>query len=77
MERERIHHMGTEPLNGNDAYAVLGTVFDWIEEQEITPSDSNELLDRLRRIGYCVCTTEFGCAACNGRYPESKKAKEV
>jgi hypothetical protein len=52
-------------MNGNDAYAVLGTVFDWVEEQ--SDSLSLELLDRLRQIGYCMCTTEFGCAACGGR----------
>jgi len=76
MERERIHHMGAQPLNGNDAYAVLGTVFDWIEEQETDPSDFSELLDRLRRIGYCVCTTEFGCAACGGRHSKNERPKE-
>jgi len=76
MERERIHHMGAQPLNGNDAYAVLGTVFDWIEEQETDPSDFSELLDRLRRIGYCVCTTEFGCAACGGRHSKNESPKE-
>jgi hypothetical protein len=75
MNRERIKHQGTEPLNGNDAYAVLGIVFDWIEEAEsdrVSPllepavGDSAELLDRLRKSGYCGCTTEFGCVACGG-----------
>ncbi|QJD49792.1 hypothetical protein SEA_CLUBPENGUIN_68 [Streptomyces phage ClubPenguin] len=74
MERERIHHQGTQPLNGNDAYSVLGIVFDWIEEVEkgtplLEPDMGNvhQLLDELRRAGYCCCTTKFGCAACGGR----------
>lgn len=74
MERERIHHQGSEPLNGNDAYAVLGIVFDWIEGVEsdtpfLEPDMGNvhQLLDELRRAGYCCCTTEFGCASCGGR----------
>ena len=68
MERERIRHIGTQPLNGNDAYAVLGTVFDWIENNEDAPGDlPSKLLDELRQLGYCMCITEFGCAACMGR----------
>lgn len=73
MDRERIHHMGSQPLNGNDAYSVLGIVFDWIEESKagsplLEPlGNTHELLDELRRAGYCCCTTEFGCAACGGR----------
>ena len=75
MNRERIHKQGSDPLNGNDAFAVLGIVFDWIEEKEnkalapliepvLAPPD--ELLDLLREAGYCGCTTEFGCIACGG-----------
>lgn len=52
----------------------LGIVFSWIEEvEEKTPllepdmGNVHELLDNLRREGYCCCTTEFGCAACGGR----------
>lgn len=73
MERERIHHRGSQPLNGNDAYAILGIVFDFIEETERkTPlleanmGNTDALLDELRRAGYCCCTTEFGCASCGG-----------
>lgn len=71
MERERIHHLGTQPLNGNDCYAVLGEVFDWIEEQVGSETGSHELLDRLRHIGYFMCTTESECAVC--RDPEKRK----
>jgi hypothetical protein len=74
MDREQIHHMGSQPLNGNDAYAVLGIVFDWVQEvEQTTPllepnmGNSDKLLDDLRRAGYCCCTTEFGCVACRGR----------
>lgn len=77
MERERIHHMGSQPLNGNNAYSILGIVFDWIEKVEgDTPimepymGNVHELLDELRQAGYCCCTTEFGCAACVGRWKE-------
>lgn len=68
MKRERIHYMGSQPLNGNDAYAILGTLFDWIEELESQGNPlPKDLLDRLRQLGYCICTTEFGCASCGGR----------
>jgi hypothetical protein len=35
MDRERIKHQGPQPLNGNDAYTVLGIVFDWLEEEPV------------------------------------------
>jgi hypothetical protein len=84
LERDRIHHQGTQPLNGNDAYSVLGIVFDWIEESEAgTPlleaptGNVHKLLDELRRAGYCCCTTEFGCAACGGKRGGSNDNQET
>lgn len=78
MDRARINHRGSQPLNGNDAYAVLGIVFEFIEETEqntplLEPNMGNTdvLLDELRRAGYCCCTTEHGCAACRGRGGQS------
>lgn len=65
MNRERIHHSGSQPMNGNDAYAVLGIVFDWMEEK--TSPTPEDLLHQLRQAGYCACETEFGCVACGGR----------
>jgi len=65
MNPDRIKHRGVRvQLNGNDAYVVLGLVFDSIEEDV----SSKELLHRLRMFGYCACNTEFGCAACGGRF---------
>lgn len=52
MNRERIHHLGSQPLNGNDAYSVLGIIFDWIEEQPEGDPDAAEVLERLRKAGY-------------------------
>lgn len=73
MNRERIHHRGTQPLNGNDVYAILGAMFDWVEEQPEGDPDAAEVLDLLRSLGYCVCITEFGCIACNGRNNEDRQ----
>lgn len=47
MERERIKSLGSSPLNGNDAYAILGIVFDWIEGDE--PASLEE---KLKEAGY-------------------------
>ena len=65
MDRERIHHRGSQPLNGNDAYTVLGIVFDWIEEVEqgtplLEPNmgNSDKLLDELHQAGYFRGTNE-------------------
>lgn len=66
VTKKQIKHQGSEPMNGNDAYTVLEIVFDWMEEQNGPLPDHEELLDRLRRAGYCACTTDFGCAACGG-----------
>lgn len=59
MERERIKRMGSQPMNGNDAFAVLGIVFDWIEETETgTPllepvtGNPDELRELLQQAGY-------------------------
>lgn len=59
MERERIKRMGSQPMNGNDAFAVLGIVFDWIEETELkTPllepntGNTDELRELLQQAGY-------------------------
>ncbi|QEQ93927.1 hypothetical protein SEA_KARDASHIAN_62 [Streptomyces phage Kardashian] len=63
-------------LDGGDAQTVLKIVFGWIEETtsefvslaiEHPKASPSELLDRLRRSGYCCCTTEFGCASCGGK----------
>jgi len=59
-------------MNGNDAYAVLGIVFDWMEEQNDPMGDVDMLLARLRQAGYCCCTTEHGCVACNGSQKRDK-----
>lgn len=74
MNRDRIKSQGTDPLNGNDCYAVLGIVFDWIEEKENEAYAFDrpegyveELLDLLRNAGYCGCSTPYGCIACKGR----------
>lgn len=67
MNRDRIKKLGTHSPNGNDAYDILGTVFDWIEEKEAQAPDlTNELLGRLRDFGYCACSTEYGCVVCGG-----------
>jgi hypothetical protein len=59
--------LGSSPLNGNDAYAVLGIVFDWIETKEsealaplIEPAVASpeELLDELRAAGYYLEQTK-------------------
>lgn len=53
MERRRIKKMGTDPMNGNDAYAILGVVGDWIEGHHDTPSpDPGELQAELEAVGY-------------------------
>lgn len=68
MNRERIKKLGTNPPNGNDAYAILGTIFDWIEENENRePLIAAEILGLLRDLGFCVCTTKYGCVVCGGR----------
>jgi hypothetical protein len=60
-------------LDGGDAQTILGIVFDWMAAEEKSTALTEPLgnitilLDRLRRAGYCGCTTEFGCAACGGR----------
>lgn len=76
MERERIHHQGSQPLNGNDAYTVLGIVFDWMEDQNGPLADQDMLLARLRQAGYCCCVTEYGCVACGG-VKKPNKVKET
>ena len=63
-------------MNGNDAYAVLGIVFDWMEEQNGPLGDQDMLLARLRQAGYCCCETEYGCIACGGSQNRDK-VKEV
>lgn len=61
MDRERITRMGSQPMNGDDAFAVLGIVFDWAEEkfQTSMPQLSGspdvcpqELVERLNAAGY-------------------------
>jgi hypothetical protein len=52
MDRERIKSLGSDPLNGNDAYAVLGIVFDWIENQNGPLPSHEELEEELRKAGY-------------------------
>lgn len=39
------------PLNGNDAYAILGFVFDWADENG-GRNDPSTLLKVLREAGY-------------------------
>lgn len=43
--------MGTQPLNGNDARALLGIVWGWIERSE-PGVDPGELEQELREAGY-------------------------
>ena len=61
MDRERIkeHILGSQPLNGNDAYAVLGIVFDWMEKNTVsselglyTHGSVEELQEDPREAGY-------------------------
>lgn len=53
MDRKRIKKLGTDPMNGNDAYAILGIVFDWMEKHVDTPSpDPEELQAELKEAGY-------------------------
>ena len=53
MERKRIKKLGTDPMNGNDAYMILGVVFDWIVGHHNTPSpDPEELQAQLANLGY-------------------------
>ncbi|MET8826066.1 AlpA family phage regulatory protein [Streptomyces sp. NPDC004610] len=45
--------MGTKPLNGNDARAILGIVWQWIEgANDGTGSDVGDLTDALESAGY-------------------------
>lgn len=60
MNRDRIKSLGSEPINGNDAYAILGIVFDWIEGKKNgafspliqTMASPDELEELLREAGY-------------------------
>ena len=52
MDRKRIKKLGSSPLNGNDAYAILGIVFDWIERQNGPIHSHEELEEELRQAGY-------------------------
>lgn len=54
-------------FDGGDAKTILSIVFQWMDEQNGPLPDHTELLDRLRRSGYCGCTTKYGCAACGGK----------
>lgn len=45
--------MGSQPLNGNDARALLGIVWGWIgSPDEWHSSEVNELIDELKSAGY-------------------------
>lgn len=57
MNRQRIKSLGTDPLNGNDAYGILGTVFDWIEEDLEDPTRL-DLRKRLQEIGHYFVESE-------------------
>lgn len=59
MNPERIRKMGSIPLNGNDAVAILGVVFDWIEGAglktaflEPNMGNADELRENLQHAGY-------------------------
>jgi len=63
---------GTADLYGQPRPdVILEVVFDWIEENETrAPSLTGGLLHKLRELGYCACTTEFGCVVCGGTKKE-------
>lgn len=45
--------MGSQPLNGNDARAVLGIVWKWIEDaNDGLGSDVGDLMHELEQAGY-------------------------
>lgn len=44
--------MGSHPLNGNDARAILGIVWSWIEGASDGPSAVGELQQELKSAGY-------------------------
>lgn len=45
--------MGSHPLNGNDARAILGIVWKWIEAvNDGAGFDADDLLHELRQAGY-------------------------
>jgi hypothetical protein len=45
--------MGTQPLNGNDARAILNIVWPWIEDANNgLGSDVDDLIHELQQAGY-------------------------
>ncbi|HTE56988.1 MAG TPA: hypothetical protein VK698_39315 [Kofleriaceae bacterium] len=45
--------MGSQPLNGNDARALLGIVWKWIEDaNDGLGSDVGDLMYELQQAGY-------------------------
>jgi hypothetical protein len=63
VDRKRIKKLGTFPMNGNDAYAILEIVFDWMEKHVDTPSpDPEELQAELKEAGYSFEPPEMSTA---------------
>lgn len=62
MDREWIKSLGSQPLNGNDAYAALEVVFEWLEEtKHWVGTQPSELENKLREAGYYYEKVEGVC----------------
>jgi hypothetical protein len=63
----KIRYRGLELIPGSAVYPILEKLYDWIEWNErANPPIAEELLGLLRDLGFCFCTTVYGCVACNG-----------
>lgn len=53
----------------------MGGWLEAVEDKE--PELTADLLDRLRKIGICFCTTEYGCVACGGQNGDGMSPRNV